>query len=561
MFADVAAPTDIEPLRLSRWPAAPAGDGVADPGAGVAAGPQGLADALDALDRCLDAVAGVNLDGEDDRDLLTAVQEQERLLNRAMSQQLRLLEAVHRRGSYRLDGAINAAQWYRGATRLDAGEATRRVQAAYRLGSFPQLAEALACGNLTPAHAIAITRAAVPSRSDAIAEHEDTLVELALTMPPRVLGVALRRIADHTDPDGSDHPGPPDPDRCGPDPRRELMVRSNFDGLGEILGWLEQVDTELLLVLLDAYDQPDPPDTPPQRRRSLAQRRADAFSKLLRAVADAGTAPSVNGIKPHLLLGVDLAELLGLDPAAASTAAIAKLLSALLADADPAVLTELLASLTTSRDRDASATDPPDQPASEEQSPQAPPPPDGQTPDEPTWPDPSPQDRCRPARPPGDPAPPTGRVDLDDLLRPDPAAAARGPRLRRTGPLPWWQACRLALDARVTCVLTMGPWRIVNVGRTMRTLPSWLRPILELRHQRCRGPDCERPASWTEAHHLDAWTADHGDTDLNRMIPLCTAHHATVTDGTWTVDYDAGTGVCTWTGPDGAVRRTLPPAL
>ncbi len=105
----------------------------------------------------------------------------------------------------------------------------------------------------------------------------------------------------------------------------------------------------------------------------------------------------------------------------------------------------------------------------------------------------------------------------------------------------------------------MGPWRIVNVGRTMRTLPPWLRPILELRHRRCRGPDCDRPASWAQAHHLDAWTAKHGDTDLNRMIPLCAAHHATVTDGTWAVDFDAGTGICTWTGPDGTIRRTWPP--
>lgn len=552
MFTNSAAPSDTEPLRLSRWPAPPAGDATADSGAGEGSRPHGIAEALGLLDRSLDAAAAVDLDAEDDRALLAAVQEQERLLSRAMSQQLRLLGAVHRRGSYGLDGAITAASWYRGATRLDAGEATRRVQAADRLASFPSLAEALACGNVTWTHAMAITRAAVPSRIDAIADHEDTLVELALTMPPRVLGVALRRIADHTDPDGSDHREPPSRDRCGPDARRELTVRSTFDGLGEVVGWLEQVDTELLLVLLDAYDEPDPPDTPPKLRRSPAQRRADAFSRLLRAVADAGTAPTVNGIKPHLLLGVDLAELLGLDPSDSSAAAIAELLGALLADADPAALAELLATLAAASDEVCGHEQPPT-PQPQDRAPQ------DRAPDRRT-PRPPPPDSAPATQPADDPTPADGRIDLDDLLRPDPAAAARGPRLRRTGPLPWRQACRVALDARVTCVLTMGPWRVVNVGRTMRTLPPWLRPILELRHRRCRGPDCDRPASWTEAHHLDAWTADQGDTDLNRMIPLCTAHHATVTDGTWTVDYDAGTGICTWTGPDGSLRRTLPPA-
>ncbi|HUH06733.1 MAG TPA: HNH endonuclease signature motif containing protein, partial [Egibacteraceae bacterium] len=100
----------------------------------------------------------------------------------------------------------------------------------------------------------------------------------------------------------------------------------------------------------------------------------------------------------------------------------------------------------------------------------------------------------------------------------------------------------------------------VNVGRTFRTLPSWLRGILQMMHRQCRGPDCDRPAAWTEAHHQHAWS-DGGDTDLNTTIPLCKAHHDMVTSGQWNVTFDPDTGVCTWTGPQEQIILTNPPAL
>ncbi|MPZ87681.1 MAG: hypothetical protein GEU81_06305 [Nitriliruptorales bacterium] len=120
------------------------------------------------------------------------------------------------------------------------------------------------------------------------------------------------------------------------------------------------------------------------------------------------------------------------------------------------------------------------------------------------------------------------------------------------------RARRLALESKVTAVLTMGPWRIVNVGRTHRTLPPWLRAVLEMVHRHCRGPGCDRPLAWTQAHHEHAW--EHGgQTDLNATIPLCQAHHDLITTGRWHVTFDPDTGVCTWTGPDGHTIRTHRP--
>jgi hypothetical protein len=142
-------------------------------------------------------------------------------------------------------------------------------------------------------------------------------------------------------------------------------------------------------------------------------------------------------------------------------------------------------------------------------------------------------------------------IGLDDL-------AARKPRLRHTGELDGERARALARHASVQAVLLLGPWRPVNVGRAHRTLPGWLRWAFEVVHRHCRGPDCNRPITWTEAHHILEWAAEHGITDINQMVPLCQAHHQLVTVGGWHVGFDPDNGVCTWTGPAGQVIHTYP---
>ena len=133
-------------------------------------------------------------------------------------------------------------------------------------------------------------------------------------------------------------------------------------------------------------------------------------------------------------------------------------------------------------------------------------------------------------------------------------AATFAAELRRHGRVSPATIARIGLDAKFTPVLTMGGYRVVAVGRTFRTVPPWLRPMLEMLHRVCRGPDCDRPAAWCEAAHVEDY-AKGGNTDLNETVPLCKAHHNLVTYGGWTIDFDPDTGICTWTAPDG---RTIP---
>jgi hypothetical protein len=520
-------------------------DPTVDPGAATAA-PPSLAQAVGLLDAALDALGRVDLDGEADRGLLDAAVGLQRVANRLAGAQLRVLADAERREAYTLDGAGTLASWYRARTHLDHGSAARMVRAARRLPQLPALRDALEDGRVSLGHVSAVTEAAVPTRMAAITGCEQILVDLAVAAPPRQVKIALRAIIDQVDGDGCE-PQPLIED--GPDARRELWLHRSVDGLWDLRGIHDTLDGEALATVIDAFERPDPPDTPPQRRRSAAQRRADALADACRALLAAGIGPQQHGAKPHIIASVDLLQLLGIDQAT---------LAQLTQEQRRELFQQLAAGLDLAgeadADRDADVGDradgePDDADAAAEGDPA------------------DVADAHHAARKRADDHDAAfehaADVDAEAAAASGSAPAVghrpvRTPRLRHAGEVPIATMRRLAYVAKITVVLTMGPWRVVNVGRTMRTLPAWMRAILDLVHVHCRGPDCTHKITWSQAHHQLAWD-DGGDTDLNATIPLCATHHGWVTAGTWQVDFDPDTGTCTWTGPDGQIIHTHPP--
>jgi hypothetical protein len=92
---------------------------------------------------------------------------------------------------------------------------------------------------------------------------------------------------------------------------------------------------------------------------------------------------------------------------------------------------------------------------------------------------------------------------------------------------------RLACDGVLHRVLKADSM-VVDVGRAKRTAQPAQWRALKARHRTCAWPGCDRPASWTQAHHIELWKAG-GRTDLRKMIPLCYYHHRLVHEGGWQV--------------------------
>jgi Domain of unknown function DUF222./HNH endonuclease. len=91
---------------------------------------------------------------------------------------------------------------------------------------------------------------------------------------------------------------------------------------------------------------------------------------------------------------------------------------------------------------------------------------------------------------------------------------------------------RLACDSSIARVLLDSDSVVIDVGRSKRVVSEPARRALKARDGSCRWPGCERPASWSAAHHVVHWIHG-GTTDLDNLILLCHRHHWMVHEGKW----------------------------
>lgn len=79
--------------------------------------------------------------------------------------------------------------------------------------------------------------------------------------------------------------------------------------------------------------------------------------------------------------------------------------------------------------------------------------------------------------------------------------------------------------------------QVVNLGRELRLFSRAQRSGLAARDGGCIWPDCDRPPSWCEAHHIVEWSRD-GRTDIADGVLLCKHHHLLVHNNGWRVTRD-----------------------
>jgi hypothetical protein len=91
---------------------------------------------------------------------------------------------------------------------------------------------------------------------------------------------------------------------------------------------------------------------------------------------------------------------------------------------------------------------------------------------------------------------------------------------------------RLACDCSIARVLLDSDSMVIDVGRSKRVVSEPTRRALVVRDGSCRWPGCDRPASWSAAHHVVHWIHG-GNTDLDNLVLLCRRHHWMVHEGDW----------------------------
>ena len=101
--------------------------------------------------------------------------------------------------------------------------------------------------------------------------------------------------------------------------------------------------------------------------------------------------------------------------------------------------------------------------------------------------------------------------------------------------LPAAAARRMACDAGIIPAVFGSDSEVLDFGRRTRHIPTGLRHFLVTRDGGCTWPGCDRPPSYTEAHHREEWLKDQGKTAPDNLDLLCTHHHHNVHEGGWTM--------------------------
>jgi Domain of unknown function (DUF222)/HNH endonuclease len=456
--------------------------------------PQGL----QPLAEVVDGLAAQDLEGLSDAALAEHTLALRRLVDRLEGQWLQHLAAVDGRGAAGADQGVPAAStasWLRGRLRMGASAAHSAVRTARALfrGPLTQTAQALCTGELSPAHAAVLAHGTSDLATHTTAEAEPVLVEAARRLdPPR-----LRRLVTHlhyaTDPDGADAQAQR---RHG---RRGFWVAPTWEGMVAVGGLLEPEAGQLVADALEPLARP----SDAQDARSGDQRRADALTELARRALEGGQLPQTGGVRPQLLVTVDLNSISGRPGALGGEAGWTGPLSpeACRRLACDGALTRVLVS---------------HQPSGH---------PDGHD-------DPSGHHDHRDT---------SGRRGLgDDPGGHDPHDGDRDGDHRLAARL------RAAMNL-LPPILGGAPSQPLDVGRASRVVSPAQRSALAVRDGGCVFRDCTRPLAWCEGHHLVHW-ADGGPPDLANLALLCRAHHRVVHEGGWQLTR----------GPDGHFTATPP---
>jgi hypothetical protein len=432
---------------------------------------------LGALAAAVDELVDQDLDRLADAALAERVMALRGLLDRLEGHWLQDLADLDARGAAGAEHGVPAAStaaWLRHRLRMGAGTAAGLVRTARALhrGPLTGTAQALAAGELSPAHAQVLAHGTHDLPDHLAADAEPVLLDAARRLDPPRLRRAVAQLRLVADPDGADHQAEQQHQRRG------LWLAATWEGMVAVNGLLDPEAGQSLLAALEPLARPASADDP----RSAFQRRADALAELARRTLESGRLPQTGGVRPQLLVTVDLDSLLAPGGLGGEVGGVGPL--------DPEACRRLACDGAVTR---VLVT-------------RQPPGHGGRGGDH--------DHGGYNKELPGDHDPHPGHGDHDRG-----GAGGLADQLRA--------AARLLPPA-----LGGAPTQPLEVGRTSRVVSAAQRAALVVRDGGCAVAGCDRPPAWCEAHHLVHWLHG-GPTDLANLALLCRAHHRAVHEGGW----------------------------
>jgi hypothetical protein len=297
---------------------------------------------------------------------------------------------------------------------------------------------------------------------------EPVVVEAARRLDPPQLRRLVGHLVQVADPDGADRA------REHRHERRGLWLSPTFDRMVAVNGLLESEAGATVMAALEPLARPSSAEDD----RKGGQRTADALAELCRRALEEGRLPQVGGVRPQLLVTVDLDSLQGRPGALGGDLGWGGPL-------DLEACRRLACDGTVTRvvvSRHADSRDP--EPAGQRHTGPIAPEDDGHAAD----------------HHPDEPA------ELQERLR--------------------------AAMTLLPALIGGAPHQPLEVGRATRVVQPAQRSALAVRDGGCVFPGCDRPLAWCDAHHLWHWV-DGGPTDLGNLAMVCRAHHRRVHEEGW----------------------------
>ncbi|MCR4512610.1 HNH endonuclease [Aeromicrobium sp. 50.2.37] len=208
-----------------------------------------------------------------------------------------LVAEMAERGDHEAEGCSSVKNWLRDQLHLDAKDVSQLTRSARTLTDMPELADLATAGAVSLDHVDAFTYAARHIDPAAVETCMDALLHLAERAEPAQIRRAVKKLRDATHPDDLDEAW------IKGMAKHDIKISAVGEGF-HVTGFLPFDTGTKFKTVLDSLSAP----TCAEDDRPVNERRVTALDQLLTSVLESGL-PQDKGVRPHMSLSVDLADL------------------------------------------------------------------------------------------------------------------------------------------------------------------------------------------------------------------------------------------------------------